>query len=82
MAGVEIVALAEKFALAESIEDAVGNVEEPSARGKEKRGENWHVEAHGASEEPCPERSDGGRIQAKQVPPMCKVVEAPAQGSV
>jgi len=82
MAGVEIVALAEKFAFAESIEDAVGDVEKPGAEGEQQRGEYWHVEAHGAGEEPSPERSDGWRIQAKQVPPMRKVVEAPGQGLV
>ncbi len=74
MAGVEIMAFAEAFVAAESIEDPVSDVEQPGTEGKQQRRENRHVEPHGPRKEPRPERGYSRRIQAKQVPPSREVV--------
>ena len=76
MTGVEVMALPQvALAVAESIEDAVGDVEQPGAKGEKQRPGRGQVKMHGAGEEPRPESGDGGRIQAQQMPPFCEIVE-------
>ena len=55
-----------EFALGmtESIEDAVGDVEQPGAEGEKKRLDEGQAKMHGADKEPRPESGDGGSIQA------------------
>ena len=40
------------------------------------------MQVHGDGEEPCPESGDGGRVQAKKMPPFCEVVETLRQDLV
>ena len=84
MAGMKMMALPQQLALlgAKSIENAVGDVEQPGAKGEKQRLERGHVKMHGAGKEPRPESGDGWRIQAKQMPPFHQVVEALGQDSV
>ncbi len=84
MAGVKMVALAKQLALgvAESIENAVGDVKQPGAKREKHRLDKRKMKMHGADEEPRPERGDGRRIQAEQMPPFRQVVEASCQVSV
>ncbi len=84
MAGVEVMAFPKQLALglAESIENAVGDVEQPGAKGEKQRLDKRQVKMHGADEEPRPESGDGWRIQTEQMPPFRKVVETLGQVSV
>jgi hypothetical protein len=84
MAGVKMMTLPQLLALplAESIENAVGDIKQPGAKGKKQRLNQGQAKMHGAGEEPRPERGDRRRIQAKQMPPFRKVVEALSQDSV
>ena len=82
MAGMKMMAFAQQLALPESIENAVGDIEQPGAEGQKQRCEKGDVKMHGAGEEPRPESGDGRRIQAEQMPPFREVVEAPGQTSV
>ena len=53
MAGVKMMALPEQagMGLAESIENAVGDVQQPGAKGEKQRLEQRQVKMHGADEE-------------------------------
>ena len=84
MAGVKTVAFPEQFArpLAKSVENAIGDIEQPGAEGEKQRRDKRQVEVHGASEEPRPKSGNGWRIQAEQMPPFRKIVAATGQDSV
>ena len=82
MAGMKMMAFAQQLALPESIENAVGDIEQPGAEGKKQRREKGYTKMHGAGEEPRPESGDCRRIQAEQMPPFREIVEAPGQDSV
>src|ERR1700733_3094415 len=80
MTGVKVMALPQVgLALAESVENAVGDVQQPGAKSEEQRWEEGQVQVHGDGEEPCPESGDGGRVQAKKMPPFCEVGETVRQ---
>ena len=68
--------------MAESIENAVSDIEQPGTESQEQGREPGEAKMHGAGEEPRPESGDGGRIQAEQMPPFREVVEAAGQTSV
>ena len=82
MTGMKMMAFAQQLALAESIENAVSDIEQPGAESQKQRREKRETKMHGAGEEPRPESGDGWRIQAEQMPPFREVVEAPGQVSV
>jgi hypothetical protein len=84
MASVKMMALPEEagVGLAEPIENAVGDVEQPGAKGQKERLQKRQVKMHGADEEERPESSDCGRIQAQEMPPLREVVETAGQSSV
>ena len=53
MTGVKVMALAQlALLLAESIENAVGDIEQPGANGEKERREKGQVKMHGAGEKP------------------------------
>ena len=80
MTGVKVMALPQVgLPLTESVENAVGDVEQPGAKGEEQRREDGQVQVHGDGEEPCPESGDGGRVQAEKMPPFCEVGETVRQ---
>ena len=68
--------------LAESIENAVGDVEQPGAKREKQCLEKRQVKMHGADEEAGPESSDRWRIETEQMPPFCEVVDTACQISV
>jgi hypothetical protein len=68
--------------MAESIKNAVGDVEQPGAEGEKQRLDQGQSKMHGADEEPRPESSDRWRIQAEQMPPFREVVDTTCQVSV
>jgi hypothetical protein len=68
--------------LAESIENAVSDVEQPGGKREKERLGKRQVKMHGADEEPGPESSDTWRIQTEQMPPVRKVVDTSCQSSV
>jgi hypothetical protein len=84
MAGVKTVTLPEQFTrpLAESVENAIGDIEQPGAEGEKQRRDKRQAEMHGASEEPRPKGSNSWRIQAEQMPPFRKIVAATDQDPV
>ena len=84
MTGVKVMALPKqrRLGLAESIENAISNVEQPRAKGKKERLGKGPVKMHGADEEPGPQGSDGWCVQTEEVPPLREVVDIPCQRSV
>ena len=82
MTGMKVMAFAQQLALAESIENAVSDIEQPGAESQKQRHEQWNAKMHGVGEEPRPESGDCRRIQAEKMPPFREIVEAPGQNSV
>ena len=76
MAGVEAMTLTQWFAWTESVQQAVGYVEQPGGQGQEHCREQGHVQMHRAGEEPRPKGGYGGGVQAKQVPPLSEIEQA------
>jgi hypothetical protein len=70
VAGVEVVALAEVDggSAGATVEEAVGDVDEPGADAEDGEGAGGDFGAYGAGESPCPEDGDCGRIEAEEMP--------------
>ena len=84
MASVKMVAFPKQagLGLAESIENAVGDVKQPGAKREKQRLDKRQVKMHGTDEEPRPQSSNGRGIQTEEMPPFRKVVETTCQISV
>jgi len=84
MASVKMVAFPKQagLGLAESIENAVGDVKQPGAKREKECLEKRQVKMHGADEEPGPESSHRWCIETEQMPPFREVVETTCQISV
>ncbi len=61
---------------AQSMEDAVREIEQPCRQAQQKHCDRRQTEMHGSRKEPCPEDGDGGCVQAEQVPPCSESVAA------
>lgn len=84
MVGVKMVSFSKPLAppSAEPIENSIGHVEQPGAKGEKQSLDKRQMKMHGADKEPRPDSSHGRRIQAKKMPPSREVVEALGQDSV
>ncbi len=81
MASVKVMPLAKqgRLGLAESIENAITDVEQPGAKGKKERLGKRPVKMHRANEEPGPKSGDGWRVQTEQMPPLREVGDTQCQ---
>jgi hypothetical protein len=68
--------------LAESVENAISDVNQPGAKGEKERLGKRQVKMHGADKETGPESSDCWGIQTEQMPPFREVVDTTCQSSV
>ena len=84
MASVKMMALPKqgRLGLAESIENAITDVEQPGAKGKKERLGKRPMKMHGANEEPGPKSGDGWGVQTEQMPPLREVGDSQGQSLV
>ena len=81
MASMKMVALPKQagLGLAESIENAVGDVKQPGGQRENECLGKRQVKVHGANEEPRPESRNRWGIETEEMPPFRKVVDTPCQ---